>query len=428
MYEQQFDPDKLNTKDLHRRHGSPLIIAEGVSKKFCRDTRRSQWYGLADSYGFTRDKCKLRKGEFWSVKDVSLQIRRGECLGLLGHNGAGKSTLLKLLTGLLRPDAGIVSMKGRVSAMIELGTGFNPILTGRENIYNNGATLGIGKKEIDRKLDAIIDFSGLADLIDTPIQYYSSGMKVRLGFAVATQMESDILLIDEVLSVGDMNFVLKCFNRMDELLPQTAVILVSHSIPNITRAASSIGVMHGGRLIHYGNDVPEGISRYNDLLQLPISPFEAGHEAKLTSIKLTGHQQDDESKENIPELRHGEPFCLEISILANTSLQSCDCYLVFQDATLRNIAEVLNGRDHTFQINVNQGETIKFKATFEYNPFSQGMFSVAVGFYARINGTRKMIFRIPIACHFKVNSDRFGWASVNLDPVWTTAKEINITG
>ena len=152
-----------------------------------------------------RDREGLRDGEFWAVQDVSFELRRGECLGLIGHNGAGKTTLLKMLNGLIKPDAGSITMRGRVGALIALGAGFNPILTGRENIYINGSVLGLTKKEIDAKIDEIIDFAEIREFIDMPVQSYSSGMSVRLGFAVAANLEPDILILDEVLAVGDIN-------------------------------------------------------------------------------------------------------------------------------------------------------------------------------------------------------------------------------
>ena len=186
-----------------------LVKVEGVSKKFCRDLKRSLWYGMKDIsselFGIHQNG-QLRKNEFWAVNDVNFELKRGECLGLIGHNGAGKSTLLKMLNGLIKPDKGTITMQGRIGALIELGAGFNPILTGRENIYNNGAVLGFSKKEIDEKFDAIVDFAEIDEFIDTPVQNYSSGMKVRLGFAVAAQMEPDVLIIDEVLAVGDIGF------------------------------------------------------------------------------------------------------------------------------------------------------------------------------------------------------------------------------
>ena len=199
-----------------------------MSKKFCKDLKTSLWYGVKDLVsGITGSQANrpLRDKEFWAVKDISFELRRGECLGLIGHNGAGKSTLLKILNGLINPDEGSVTMRGRVGALIELGAGFNPILTGRENIYNNGAVLGFTRKEIDAKVEEIIDFSEIREFIDMPVQNYSSGMKVRLGFSVAVQMEPDVLIIDEVLAVGDANFIVKSYNRINELIKTCAVFL-----------------------------------------------------------------------------------------------------------------------------------------------------------------------------------------------------------
>ncbi len=213
-----------------------LIKVEDVSKKFCRSLKKSLWYGMQDlgreitgrRHG---GEGQLRPDEFWAVNDISFELKRGECMGLIGANGAGKSTLLKILNGLIKPDRGQITIQGRIGALIELGAGFNPILTGRENIYVNGSVLGFTRQEIDEKFDSIVEFSEIAEFLDTPVQNYSSGMKVRLGFAVAAQMEPDVLLIDEVLAVGDTGFRMKCLNRIHELLESSAVIFVSHSMP-----------------------------------------------------------------------------------------------------------------------------------------------------------------------------------------------------
>jgi len=217
----------------------PVVKIEHVSKKFCRSLKRSLWYGMQELAGELiarngANELRLRPQEFLAVDDVSLELRRGECLGLIGPNGAGKSTLLKMLNGLIRPDAGSITIHGRVGALIELGTGFNPILTGRENVYVNGAILGLTKKQIDAKLEEILDFAGLGDFIDVPVQSYSSGMRLRLGFAVAACLDPNVLLVDEVLAVGDAAFRLKCMrairNRVDSGM---AIILVSHQLGTI---------------------------------------------------------------------------------------------------------------------------------------------------------------------------------------------------
>jgi lipopolysaccharide transport system ATP-binding protein len=233
-----------------------LIKVEGVRKKFCRSLKKSLWYGVkdmgAEMLGGSRQRDHLRPDEFWAVNDVSFEVRRGECLGLIGRNGAGKTTLLKMLNGLIKPDHGRIEMHGRVGALIALGAGFNPILTGRENIYVNGSVLGLTKNEIDAKLDDIIDFAEIQEFIDMPVQSYSSGMQVRLGFAVATAMEPDVLLLDEVLAVGDIAFRTKCFVRISSLLSKAAVIFVSHSEEQLIRICSSGIVLKQGEIAHAG--------------------------------------------------------------------------------------------------------------------------------------------------------------------------------
>lgn len=271
-----------------------LIKAEGLSKKFCKTLRHSMSYGVQDLarhlLGRAGQQQGLRPGEFWSLNDVSFELRRGECLGLIGPNGAGKSTLLKLLNGILAPDAGRIELRGRVAALIELGAGFHPQLTGRENIYVNGAILGLRRDEIDSKLGAIIEFSGLGDFIDTPVKFYSSGMYVRLGFAVAAQVEPDILLIDEVLAVGDAGFRARCYDAIYSRLPECAVILVSHSMSQINRMCDSVILLENGRHSFHA-PARSGIDAYNSLTSV-FGPGQAVHHnngrAKLERLQIVG--------------------------------------------------------------------------------------------------------------------------------------------
>ncbi len=216
-----------------------LIDVEDVSKVFCRSLKRSIWYGVRDIVsevlGRRHDRSELRENEFWANRNVSFTVHRGECLGLIGRNGAGKTTLLKMLNGLIKPDRGRITMRGRIGALIALGAGFNPILTGRENIYINGSVLGLSKREIDHKVDEIIDFAEVIDSIDAPVRTYSSGMTVRLGFAIATALDPDVVLLDEVLAVGDVRFRSKCYHRIGKILKQAAVIYVAHDMNQIAR-------------------------------------------------------------------------------------------------------------------------------------------------------------------------------------------------
>lgn len=254
---------------------APLVRVEHVSKKFCRSLRRSLWYGLRDlgdelAGGSGANRLHLRKDEFLAIDDVSFELRRGECLGLIGANGAGKSTLLKMLNGLVRPDAGRIEIRGRVGALIELGAGFNPILTGRENVYVNGAVLGLTRDEIDESFDEIVLFAGLHEFIDSPIQSYSSGMRVRLGFSIAAHLEPDVLLLDEVLAVGDEAFRAKCIARVAEIRRHAAVIFVSHQIPLVSRLCSKVLVLRRGQQLCLSSDLQEGFAAYLDDFDGPV--------------------------------------------------------------------------------------------------------------------------------------------------------------
>src|SRR6266498_3986697 len=217
-----------------------IVKVKGVSKKYCKSLKHTMSYGIRDiarnAIGMTTNPGKLRDGEFWALNDVSFEIMKGETLGIIGANGSGKSTMLKLLNGIFMPDKGRIEITGRVGALIEVGAGFHPMLTGRENIYVNGAILGMCKKEIDAKMDEIVDFADIGDFIDAPVKHYSSGMYVRLGFAIAAHCEPDILLIDEVLAVGDIDFRMKCVEviKKFQALGKT-IIFVSHEMSTIKK-------------------------------------------------------------------------------------------------------------------------------------------------------------------------------------------------
>ena len=297
-----------------------LVEVENLSKKFCKDLKTSLWYGVKDLsaniFGNKQSKG-LREKEFWAVKDINFTLRRGECLGLIGHNGAGKSTLLKILNGLINPDEGKVTIKGKVGALIELGAGFNPILSGRENIYNNGAILGFTKAEIDTKVEDIIDFSEIREFIDMPVQNYSSGMKVRLGFAVAAQMEPDVLIIDEVLAVGDLGFVLKCFKTIDHILPNTAIVFVSHSMPMVSRICNQIILMEKGKVQYQGKDISKGIDiYYNRFKNNSTEAVFNDNSLKLEEFSFA----NTNSEHNYTELNWGDDLIIKMKF-KNISLE-----------------------------------------------------------------------------------------------------------
>ncbi len=249
-----------------------VVLVENVSKKFCRDLKRSLLYGIQDIstelLGQQRKSKALRSREFWALSDVSFQLRRGEAVGLVGSNGAGKSTLLRIISGLIKPDTGCVKIKGRLAPLIALGAGFNPILTGRENIYVNMSILGLSTKEIQDKFQDVVDFAEILDAIDAPVQTYSSGMAARLGFACAIHIEPDILLIDEVLAVGDIKFRMKCYRRLAKLRENgTAFVLVSHNPHAILNVCNSAIYLSRGKLI-IGGETESVIRRYEEDLCL----------------------------------------------------------------------------------------------------------------------------------------------------------------
>ncbi len=278
-----------------------LIKVDNVSKKFCRSLKKSLWYGIKDitseAMGRYGKHDQLRAEEFWAVNDVSFEVNRGECLGLIGRNGAGKTTLLKMLNGLIKPDKGKIEMRGRVGALIALGAGFNPILTGRENIYVNGSVLGISEREIDKKIDEIIDFAEIKEFIDSPVQSYSSGMQVRLGFAVAAVLiQPDVLLLDEVLAVGDMGFKIKCLNSVRKLIDDAAVVFVSHSMQFVSQFCNRVVVMEKGILKCDTLSISEGIDNY--FSQFPSETAVAGTGgAVIENIQLHTRNKSWESED-----------------------------------------------------------------------------------------------------------------------------------
>lgn len=243
-----------------------VLRVENLSKKFCRTLKRSIFYGTVDiarsMLGLHCKTWELRRDEFWALNDISFELHKGETLGIIGVNGSGKSTLLRLITGIFPPDKGKIYHIGRVGALIAVGAGFHPHMTGRENIYLNGTILGMSRKEIDAKFNDIADFADIGDFLEAPVSTYSSGMTVRLGFAIAIHCEPDVLLVDEILAVGDVGFQLKCFNIIGELKRNgTSIIIVSHNLHLMATYCDRIILMDKGRSIYLG-DIDKAISTY----------------------------------------------------------------------------------------------------------------------------------------------------------------------
>jgi ABC-2 type transport system ATP-binding protein len=266
---------------------------------------------------------RARYDEFWALKGVDFEIPFGSTFGIIGSNGSGKSTLLKCLAGILSPDKGSVSCNGRMAALLELGAGFHPDLSGRENIYLNGAILGMTRSEIDRKLEEIIDFSGLEKFVDTPVKNYSSGMVVRLGFAVATNVDPEILIIDEVLAVGDESFQHRCHEKIESFRQEgRTIILVSHGLMQVAQLCSTVAWLEKGVIQEIGPSY-EVIGKYAGQSHdaAPKIDGEIGerwgsHEAEITRAEFV-------NADGVPVhvLKTGEPISLQIDYTAHMPIK-----------------------------------------------------------------------------------------------------------
>ncbi|MDW5287889.1 ABC transporter ATP-binding protein [Formosa sp. PL04] len=355
-----------------------LVKVENVSKKFSKDFKKSLWYGVKDmsSALFTNqyNQNVLRPSEFWAVKNVSFELRRGECLGLIGHNGAGKSTLLKVLNGLIRPDEGKITMHGRIGALIELGAGFNPILTGRENIYNNGSVLGFSKKEIDAKLDSIIEFSEIGEYIDSPVRNYSSGMKVKLGFAVASQLEPDVLIIDEVLAVGDAGFRIKCLNRIINLMSKTAVIFVSHSMVQISKISTEIMLLKKGKILLKTQNAGEGIQKY-------FEEFKSNEEFQTQEGEIRIKKFEIIYPDNLKTINYNEDLHANIQF---DNLSNEKCYSLDISFTDKEMKVVAISTITKFEVS----ENMNYKLVIKHFPITAGKYNVNIAIRKYTNSTR----------------------------------------
>ena len=262
-----------------------VVSLAGVGKRFVKYEDRPT---LVE--GITKALKRHRRGRIWAVRHVDLEVEAGEAVGVIGRNGSGKSTLLSMLAGVTSPTEGVVTVRGRLAPLLSLGVGFDPELTGRENVYINGTILGMTRREIDRRFDAIVSFAEMGEFIDTPVKFYSSGMLVRLGFSVAISAEPDILIVDEVLSVGDVGFQQRSFGRMMELQANgTTVLVVSHNVSAIQRVAPRTMVLHDGAVRFLGPTV-DAIDVYYDALKLADEEEsgEEGNAVRLTPVELFG--------------------------------------------------------------------------------------------------------------------------------------------
>ncbi len=335
----------LKVENLYKRYRLGI-----VNHKAFIDDVRIGWAKLlgkpdpTESYVTANELANAKEGEIqakyvWALQDINLEVKQGEILGIIGKNGAGKSTLLKILSKTTAPTKGQVKVKGRVASLLEVGTGFHPELTGRENIYLNGMILGMKKREIDRKLDEIIDFAGVATFIDTPTKRYSSGMKVRLGFAVAAHLEPDILIVDEVLAVGDAEFQKKAIGKMKEVSKGggRTVLFVSHDMNKISTLTNRSLLLKEGKIESIGNTTDVINSYLNSVKtdNLVYSDLPSNIKPKITQVEL------DTSLPNNFQ-RHGEPMSINITIDTPYAIESACISIQVLDSSERNFIHIWN--------------------------------------------------------------------------------------
>ena len=308
----------MNTPD--KSTDLPAINFNHVSKRY-------RVYRESENGNPSRLRRLLRSGstkDFWAVNDVSFTVARGEALGIIGHNGAGKSTILKLLYNITRPTRGEITIEGKLSALIEVASGFHPELTGRENVYLNGSLLGMRRAEITRKLPSIVEFAGVAPFIDMPVKRYSTGMYLRLGFAIAAHLEADVLLLDEVLAVGDANFQAKCINRVTELKKAgKTIVFVSHNLSAVESLCDRTLLLDHGQVVTSGP--PKNVIAEYEQLRLAQPPSEATNgshgSGDPTAATINSVSFLDPAGQKTMSFSTGNPFQMTVEYTVHRNLE-----------------------------------------------------------------------------------------------------------
>ena len=325
----------------------------------------------------TAREVRREKELFWALRDVSFSVEKGEVVGLIGKNGAGKSTLLKIISMITYPTAGKITLRGRVGSLLEIGTGFHPELSGRENIYMNGAILGMKRSEIDSSFDDIVKFAEMEKFLDTPVKRYSSGMYVRLGFAVAAHLQPEILLVDEVLAVGDAQFQKKCLGKIKDVSQGgKTVLFVSHNMPVVEGLCEKAVLIDEGKLAMMG-DSRDVISEYMRILSL----FK-GNDLSDQSIKRSGDgmarftwiELVDEKKDQLASVIERRPFRIVLRLKVESSVDVQDLGITFVDRLGRNVLTTTLG-DSLDQTKLERGEH-ELSVNINPNPFMRGSFSL----------------------------------------------------
>ncbi len=338
------------------RNGDAAVQFVNVCKRFRRGAAHDSLRdllgaGLGRLTGWGRGRNRAKNDTFWALDDVSFEVRRGQALGVIGPNGAGKSTALKLLAGILRPERGEVRVGGRLAALIEVGAGFHADLTGRENVFLNGSILGMSRRETQAKLDAIVSFAGIESFLDTPVKRYSSGMYARLGFAIAAHVDPDVLLVDEVLSVGDAVFRLRCIERMRELIRNgVTLVFVTHNLEQMQSACPRALVLDSGKPTFLGCS-QDAVAHYMEAMSRAYAAHKTDipseHGDKPGAVRLVGLRFLNEVDEEIIWTRPDRVVRAELTLRLERPIERMVVELNMRQSAHENLLSVNSGRDDT---------------------------------------------------------------------------------
>ena len=389
------------------------LIVNNLSKKFSRNLKRSLVYGGVDLFKKvfynSNNNLDLRKTEFWALKNISFELKQGETLGIIGHNGAGKTTLLKLISGLLYPTTGNIQINGKLNALISLGIGFNPVLTGRENIFVCGTIMGYPIDLIKSKFDDIVSFSELEDFIDSPIKNYSSGMMARLGFSIAVSIEPQILLVDEILAVGDLNFAIKCYRRINEFRSGGgSIILVSHSPYSIRANCNRVLWIEEGKKQKIGKtkeicDEYESFSAQKDDVSSSKTFLDKNY---IKDLKLKYNKI----------IESGSYFDLKILIESNKNIDNVIIAISFFNLSGQNVI-ANNTKEIDFNVGLSKGKN-QFSLEYDSLILNRGSYYINVTISGDHINTQYAATVNINKLEISSKSDLYGAGLVRLKPKW----------
>lgn len=397
----------------------------GVSKETSYSTLRETLSNTVNGF-FKAKQSRDESKDFWALQDISFTVKKGEVIGIIGANGAGKSTLLKLLSRITEPSTGQITLYGRVASLLEVGTGFHPELTGRENIFLSGTLLGMSRKEIKQQFDAILAFSGVEKFVDTPVKRYSSGMRVRLGFAVAAHLQAEILLIDEVLAVGDAAFQEKCLGKVGEVASSgRTVFFVSHNMGSISALCEKSIYLNHGKL------------EYFDQTDLVIDHYLKGEQKKSSEVIPYNSPTSvlqviqviliDSKGKPTSQIKLGESFQIIIKVKALSHIEKCYPVLGIDCKKYGRIATA-KGSDTNFFLALEPEETKHITVEYKENIFAAGHYQLflafrkgrGINFVALTNLLQFEVINIPFNSLYQNFSIEDRWGCVNLFPSFKT--------